>query len=89
VQCQEDRAAVLRAIGCVDDVLLFDDDTPEQALRRLRPDLYVKGADYTVEELPERAALESWGGAAVVVPYLDGRSTSRLVEEVSRHARIP
>jgi rfaE bifunctional protein nucleotidyltransferase chain/domain len=84
LQGEADRAAVLAALGCVDGVVVFDEQTPVMALERLRPDVFVKGADYAVGELPERTVLERWGGSAVVVPYLDGRSTTRLVEEVVR-----
>jgi D-beta-D-heptose 7-phosphate kinase / D-beta-D-heptose 1-phosphate adenosyltransferase len=74
-----DRAAVLRALDCVDAVLVFAEDTPEAALRRLRPDLWVKGGDYHGQQLPEAALLGTWGGQAVTVPYLAGRSSSRLL----------
>ena len=74
-----DRAAVLRALHCVNAVLIFAEDTPEAALCRLRPDLWVKGGDYHGQDLPEAALLGSWGGQAVTVPYLAGRSSSRLL----------
>jgi rfaE bifunctional protein nucleotidyltransferase chain/domain len=74
-----DRAAVLRALGCVDDVLVFEEDTPLAVLDRLRPGVWVKGGVYAGRELPEAALMESWGGQVVTVPYLAGRSTSRLV----------
>jgi D-beta-D-heptose 7-phosphate kinase / D-beta-D-heptose 1-phosphate adenosyltransferase len=80
-----DRAAVLRALNCVDAVLIFAEDTPEAALRRLRPDLWVKGGDYHGQDLPEAALLGSWGGQAVTVPYLAGRSSSRLVAMGAQH----
>jgi D-beta-D-heptose 7-phosphate kinase/D-beta-D-heptose 1-phosphate adenosyltransferase len=78
---QEDRAAVLEALGCVDAVVIFDEDTPAEALERVRPDLWVKGGDYAGAELPESAALARWGGRVVVLPYVEGRSTTRLIEE--------
>jgi rfaE bifunctional protein nucleotidyltransferase chain/domain len=78
----DDRAAVLLALGCVDAVVLFDEDTPLPLLDRLRPDVFAKGADYAVADLPEAGLLAQWGGQAVVLPYLSGRSTSRLAQEV-------
>jgi rfaE bifunctional protein nucleotidyltransferase chain/domain/rfaE bifunctional protein kinase chain/domain len=78
---QEDRAAVLEALGCVDAVVVFDEATPVAALGELRPHVWVKGGDYAGEELPEAAALRRWGGRAVVVPFVEGRSTTRLIEE--------
>ena len=89
LQRSEDRAEVLAALGSVDAVLVFDEDTPEQALRLLRPHLFAKGGDYTGATLPEAAALEEWGGQAVVLPYLSGRSTTTIVQEAIRRARRP
>jgi D-beta-D-heptose 7-phosphate kinase/D-beta-D-heptose 1-phosphate adenosyltransferase len=77
-----DRAAVLLALGCVDAVVTFDEDTPLALLDRLRPDVFAKGADYAVADLPEADLLARWGGQAVVLPYLGGRSTSGLAREV-------
>jgi len=73
-----DRIRVLRALECVDAVAVFDEDTPEELLKRLRPDVWVKGGDYALADLPEAALVESWGGQAVLLPYLDGRSSSRI-----------
>jgi D-beta-D-heptose 7-phosphate kinase/D-beta-D-heptose 1-phosphate adenosyltransferase len=84
---EDDRASILRSLGCVDAVLLFDEDTPEAALRRLRPHLFVKGADYRAEELPEARVMAELGGRVLTVPYVSGRSTSALIEKaVSRGA---
>jgi D-beta-D-heptose 7-phosphate kinase / D-beta-D-heptose 1-phosphate adenosyltransferase len=81
-----DRAEVLAALDCVDHVAIFDEDTPERLLRELRPDIWVKGGDYDGRELPEAAALRSWGGRVVTVPYLSGRSTSGLARAAARAA---
>jgi D-beta-D-heptose 7-phosphate kinase / D-beta-D-heptose 1-phosphate adenosyltransferase len=82
----EDRAAVLRALRCVDAVLVFDEDTPAAALGRLRPDVWAKGADYADRELPEAPVLASWGGEVVLLPFVDGKSSTRIIEEVSLRA---
>jgi D-beta-D-heptose 7-phosphate kinase/D-beta-D-heptose 1-phosphate adenosyltransferase len=82
-----DRVAVLLALECVDAVAVFDEDTPLALLDQLRPDVFAKGADYSVADLPEADLLRTWGGQAVVLPYLEGRSTSRLVEEVGAARR--
>jgi rfaE bifunctional protein nucleotidyltransferase chain/domain len=81
-----DRAAVLRALRCVDAVLVFDEDTPAGALERLRPDVWAKGGDYADIELPEAAVLARWGGEVVVLPFLDGKSSTRMIEEASLRA---
>ena len=76
----EDRARVLEALEFVDAVVVFEEDTPAQVLDRLRPDVWAKGGDYAGADLPEAAVLQNWGGQAVVLPYLDGHSTTALVE---------
>ncbi|MGP3999458.1 D-glycero-beta-D-manno-heptose 1-phosphate adenylyltransferase [Streptomyces sp. 8N706] len=78
-----DRVRVLAGLGCVDAVAVFDEDTPEALLRQLRPDVWVKGGDYRVDALPEAAALREWGGQALVLPYLDGRSTTELARRAA------
>lgn len=82
----EDRRAVLEALGCVDGVVVFDEDTPAAALRALRPHTFVKGGDYTGARLPEEEVMAEWGGQVVVLPYLDGRSTSGLVRRAAAPA---
>jgi D-beta-D-heptose 7-phosphate kinase/D-beta-D-heptose 1-phosphate adenosyltransferase len=75
-----DRARVLEALEFVDAVVVFGEDTPAQVLDRLRPDVWAKGGDYAGADLPEAEVLRTWGGQAVVLPYLDGHSTTALVE---------
>lgn len=84
VVAERDRAAVLAALACVDGVVTFDEGTPEAVLARLRPDIFAKGGDYAVADLPETALLRSWGGEVVLLPFLEGRSTTQLLEEVNR-----
>ncbi|WP_273846943.1 D-glycero-beta-D-manno-heptose 1-phosphate adenylyltransferase [Rubrobacter calidifluminis] len=81
---QAERAKVLGALGCVDAVVVFDEDTPEAVLERLRPDIFVKGGDYEARELSEARTLARWGGEVVILPYHEGRSTTRLIEEAAR-----
>jgi rfaE bifunctional protein nucleotidyltransferase chain/domain len=81
---ERDRAALVGALAAVDAVVVFDEPTPVTALERLRPDIFVKGADYAHRTLPEAEVLERWGGQVVVVPYVTGRSTSTLITEMTR-----
>lgn len=81
-----DRVRVLSGLGSVDAVAVFEETTPEPLLRALRPDVWVKGGDYSVDALPEAAALREWGGQALVLPYLDGRSTTVLAHRAARSA---
>ncbi|MDT0317397.1 D-glycero-beta-D-manno-heptose 1-phosphate adenylyltransferase [Streptomyces millisiae] len=79
-----DRIRVLAGLGCVDAVAEFDEDTPQRLLRALRPDIWVKGGDYSVRDLPEAAELREWNGQTLVLPYLDGRSTTDLARRAAR-----
>ncbi|CAL9395699.1 D-glycero-beta-D-manno-heptose 1-phosphate adenylyltransferase [Streptomyces sp. Tu 3180] len=82
-----DRVRVLRALACVDAVAVFDEDTPERLLADLRPDVWVKGGDYAAADLPEAVLLEEWGGQAVLLPYLDGRSSTGMLERAAEGTR--
>jgi D-beta-D-heptose 7-phosphate kinase/D-beta-D-heptose 1-phosphate adenosyltransferase len=81
-----DRAAVLMALSCVDAVIVFEEESPAQLLALLRPHVYVKGGDYALADLPERAVIEQHGGQVVLVPYVDGRSTTSLIERAAARA---
>jgi rfaE bifunctional protein nucleotidyltransferase chain/domain/rfaE bifunctional protein kinase chain/domain len=81
---QDDRAAILLALAAVDAVVVFDEDTPAAVLDRLRPDIFAKGGDYSAAALPETAVLADWNGATVILPYVEGRSTTRILEEAAR-----
>ncbi|MER6214204.1 D-glycero-beta-D-manno-heptose 1-phosphate adenylyltransferase [Streptomyces sp. NPDC001674] len=78
-----DRMRVLVALGSVDAVVSFEERTPATLLDALRPDVWVKGGDYAVDDLPEAAQVRAWGGQAVVLPYLDGRSTTSLARRAA------
>lgn len=79
VNCEADRVLVVAALGHVDHVVLFDEATPCALLQRLRPDFYVKGGDYDIETLPETALMRSWGGRALALPLLPGRSSTGML----------
>lgn len=85
---EEDRALVLAALAAVDAVVVFDEDTPEALLRRLRPDVWVKGADYAGRPMAEAATVRRYGGEVVFVPTRPGHSTTQLVSR-ARHADAP
>ncbi|MEV5174072.1 PfkB family carbohydrate kinase [Streptomyces flaveolus] len=78
-----DRVRVLRALECVDAVAVFDEDTPERILGELRPHIWAKGGDYARTRLPEQPLVESWGGQVLLLPYLDGRSTTGLARRAA------
>ena len=74
-----DRIALLEALEPVDAVLMFDEDTPAALLETLRPDVWVKGGDYTISDLPEASVLRRHGAQIVLIPLVSGYSTSRIV----------
>jgi len=82
LNAERDRGAVLAALACVSLVVLFDDRTPVGLIRRLQPDIYVKGGDYDIEALEETRWVRSWGGSAVAMPFVDGYSTTSLVTRI-------
>jgi D-beta-D-heptose 7-phosphate kinase/D-beta-D-heptose 1-phosphate adenosyltransferase len=84
---ESDRAAVLAGLGCVDAVAVFAEDDPSAVLRTLRPHVWAKGGDYAASDLPEADVLAEWGGRAVLVPYVAGRSTTSLIAEAAARAR--
>ncbi len=79
---EAERARVLAALGVVDCVVLFDEDTPLELIRALRPDVLVKGADYRQEEIVGAAEVQSWGGRVVRVPLVKGKSTTELIRRL-------
>ena len=81
---EADRACVLAALASVTLVTLFDEPTPVELLRRVRPDLYVKGGDYDIEALEETSVVRSWGGDARSIPFVEGYSTTSLVQRIHR-----
>ena len=82
---QDERAAMLTALECVDYVIVFDEPTPEAALARLTPDVHCKGADYAPPHgrpVPERAVVEGYGGRIEYLPLVPGLSTSELLKRI-------
>jgi rfaE bifunctional protein nucleotidyltransferase chain/domain len=79
---EADRAIVIAALESVSLVTWFDEDTPVQLLSELRPQVYVKGGDYDMAKLAETALVESYGGRSLAIPFVDGYSTSTLVQKI-------
>ncbi|MFD7615585.1 D-glycero-beta-D-manno-heptose 1-phosphate adenylyltransferase [Streptomyces sp. NPDC059802] len=86
---ERERAALLTALDCVDDVLVFAEDTPEKVLAELRPDIWVKGGDYAGRRIAEADLVESWGGEVVTVPFLEGHSTTTRIRHLAQQAGTP
>lgn len=86
VNVEKDRAAVLAALASVDGVCIFAEKTAVNFLAAARPDIYVKGGDYTLDTLnqEERRTVEQAGGKIVIIPLVPGKSTTALLEKISR-----
>jgi len=81
---EDERAELLAALGCVDAVSIFDEMRPDDLIRAIRPDVHVKGGDYTEDQLPEAPLVRSLGGVIAIVPLVPGRSTTRLIEQIGQ-----
>ncbi|MBU1172661.1 MAG: D-glycero-beta-D-manno-heptose-7-phosphate kinase [Proteobacteria bacterium] len=82
ILAEQDRAAILSALSCVDLVVIFSEDTPLSILEILKPDILVKGADYKPEDVVGKDLVESYGGKICLVPLIDGYSTSGIEKRI-------
>lgn len=82
VRTDTDRAYVLAALECVDLVVIFPEDTPLNLVRHLKPDIIVKGGDYSEETIVGAAEVKGWGGSVVVVPITPGHSTTAIIRKL-------
>lgn len=81
INSQNDRALVLAALSNIDYVCIFEEDTPEEFLSCIKPDVHVKGADWNIQEIPEYKLLQSWGGQCVAIDYQKGYSTTSIIKK--------
>jgi D-beta-D-heptose 7-phosphate kinase/D-beta-D-heptose 1-phosphate adenosyltransferase len=79
---EDDRINVLEELESIDYLVRFDEDTPLEIIRQLRPDVLVKGADYKKEQVVGWDVVESYGGRVSLAPLVDGRSTSAVIERI-------
>jgi rfaE bifunctional protein nucleotidyltransferase chain/domain len=84
VNTLEDRLKVISALRCVDCAVPFGEPTPEEIIRQIKPDIHVKGGDYTEDSLPEAKIVRSYGGQVVIMPTLEGRSTTSIIKRMQR-----
>jgi D-beta-D-heptose 7-phosphate kinase/D-beta-D-heptose 1-phosphate adenosyltransferase len=79
---EDERAHILAALACIDHVVVFDEDTPIELIRLLRPHILVKGGDYTPEGVVGKDLVESYGGRVALIDLVDGRSTTNIIERI-------
>ena len=81
---ENDRAEILSALKCVDYVVLFDEDSPRDLLDEMKPDVYTKGADYTMETLPEADIMRKNGTRVEFIDFVEGKSTTKTIEKMQK-----
>lgn len=85
VNNEKERAEVLAALGCVDIVTIFSEDTAQKFLESFKPDIYVKGAEYNIDNLPEAKLVKGYGGNIVIIPMIPGVSTTKTIERLKKN----
>ena len=80
---EAERAEIVAALGCVDAVTVFDEDSPADLISAIRPDVHAKGTDYTADAVPERAVVAAYGGRTVIVGDPKDHATTELIERIS------
>ena len=80
---EDDRAEVLCALSCVDYVVMFDQDSPAQLLDQIKPDVYTKGADYTMETLPEADIMKKNNTRVEFITFVEGKSTTNIINKIN------
>ncbi len=87
INCEEDRAEVLAALTVVDYVVIFGDHTAEGLVAAIQPDIYVKGGDYCIEDIPEAEVAAGYGGKTVLIPLVPGRSSSNIINKIAKQEK--
>jgi D-beta-D-heptose 7-phosphate kinase/D-beta-D-heptose 1-phosphate adenosyltransferase len=82
VNGENERALVLAALSCVDYVSLFEEDTPEELIKIVRPDVLVKGGDYTIDNIVGADFVQRNGGVVTTIPFVEGFSSTRIIEQL-------
>ena len=84
INSEADRLALLAALESVDLAVIFAEQTPVNLIEKIRPDIYVKGGDYQIDDLAETKLVKSWGGTAIAIPFLYERSTTSLLGKIRK-----
>ncbi|MBC8500881.1 MAG: D-glycero-beta-D-manno-heptose-7-phosphate kinase [Nanoarchaeota archaeon] len=79
---ESERAEILSALECIDYIVFFDERTPVNIIKKLKPDIHVKGGDYTNKPMPERKVIEGYGGKVVLIPLFKDFSTTSVIEKI-------
>lgn len=79
---EDERAFILSALEMVDYVVIFEEDTPYELIKRVKPDVLVKGGDWDVKNIVGRDIVESYNGKVLNIPYIEGKSTTNIIERI-------
>ena len=83
---QDDRAEVMAALESINYVVIFEEDTPVDILAKIKPDIHVKGGDYSEDTLPETKVIKEGGGKIQFIPFVEGRSTTNIINKISQNS---
>ncbi len=81
IQNELDRAEILKALQSVDETVIFTEDTPENLIKSIRPDILVKGGDWSVDQIVGGPFVQSYGGQVCSLTFIDGKSTTKIIEK--------
>lgn len=82
IQHEISRSSVMAALGCVDAVILFNEDTPESLIQGIKPDVLVKGGDWPLDKIVGSSFVQSYGGLVTTIPFIDGYSTTLIEQKI-------
>lgn len=85
VQVENDRAEILAALAAVDFTVIFTEDTPENLIHKVKPDILVKGGDWQIDQIVGAPFVQSYGGKVMSLQFVDGKSTTKLIEKAQNH----
>ncbi|MEA3499949.1 MAG: D-glycero-beta-D-manno-heptose 1-phosphate adenylyltransferase [Candidatus Marinimicrobia bacterium] len=85
LQDEQDRALILAGLKAVDLVVLFDEDTPLEIITFLKPDILVKGSDYTIDNIVGAKEIVQWGGKVETIEFVNGKSTSSIIKKIEQN----
>lgn len=79
---QEERAYIISALEMIDFIVIFDDDTPYELIKCIKPNILVKGGDWDIEKIVGKDIVESYGGKVLNIPFVEGKSTSNIIQRI-------
>jgi D-beta-D-heptose 7-phosphate kinase/D-beta-D-heptose 1-phosphate adenosyltransferase len=83
IQNENDRAEILKALKSVDETVIFNEDTPENLIQQIKPDILVKGGDWSVDQIVGGRFVQSYGGQVCSLTFINGKSTTKIIEKAN------